>query len=79
MTKEAAVAGAQRGPQRLNKCLVDAAKPQSARYIIWDSGLPGFGLRVEPTGRKTFIARYRACGGRNGTLRQGASRRPAIP
>jgi len=70
MTKEAATAGAQRGPQRLTKRLVDAAKPQSARYIIWDSGLPGFGLRVEPTGRKTFIARYRAGGGRNGTLRQ---------
>ena len=70
MTKQAAAAGAQRGPQRLTKRLVDAVKPQSARYIIWDSGLPGFGLRIEPTGRKTFIARYRAGGGRSGTLRQ---------
>ena len=34
------------------------------------SELAGFGLRVEPTGRKTFIARYRAGGGRSGTLRQ---------
>jgi len=56
--------------QTLTKRLVDAAKPQPGRYIIWDSGLAGFGLRVEPTGRKTFIARYRAGGGRSGTLRQ---------
>ena len=60
----------QRRPQKLTKRLVDAAKPESARYIIWDSELVGFGLRVEPTGRKTFIARYRAGGGRSGTLRQ---------
>ena len=32
--------------------------------------MPGFGLRIEPSGRKTFIARYRAGGGRAGTLRQ---------
>jgi integrase len=70
MTKQGAGAWRQGGPQRLTKRLVDAAKPQSARYIIWDSGLPGFGLRIEPTGRKTFIARYRAGGGRSGTLRQ---------
>jgi integrase len=60
----------QKRPQKLTKRLVDAAKPKSCRYIIWDSELAGFGLRVEPTGRKTFIARYRAGGGRSGTLRQ---------
>lgn len=57
-------------PQKLTKRVVDAAKPGPDRRIIWDSELPGFGLRVEPTGRKTFIARYRAGGGRSGTLRQ---------
>jgi integrase len=55
---------------KLTKRTVDAAKPGSQRYIVWDSELSGFGLRVEPTGRKTFIARYRAGGGRSGTLRQ---------
>ena len=32
--------------------------------------MAGFGMRVEPTGRKTFVARYRAGGGRRGVLRQ---------
>jgi integrase len=60
----------QKRVQKLTKRTVDAAKPGSQRYIVWDSELSGFGLRVEPTGRKTFIARYRAGGGRSGTLRQ---------
>ena len=56
--------------QKLTKRVVDAAKPEANRFIVWDSELAGFGLRVEPTGHKTFIARYRAGGGRTGTLRQ---------
>lgn len=55
---------------RLTKRTVDAAKPAAGRFIVWDADMAGFGLRVEPTGRKTFIARYRAGGGRAGTLRQ---------
>lgn len=55
---------------RLTKRTADAARPMSVRYILWDRDLSGFGLRVEPTGRKTFIARYRAGGGRKGVLRQ---------
>ncbi len=55
---------------KFTKRTVDATKPGSARFMIWDSELAGFGLRVEPTGRKTFIARYRTGGGRAGTLRQ---------
>ena len=56
--------------QKLTKRSIEAVKPAASRLIIWDSELPGFGLRVEPTGRKTLIARYRAGGGRTGTLRQ---------
>lgn len=60
----------QKRVRKLTKRTVDAAKPAPERYIVWDTELSGFGLRVEPTGRKTFIARYRAGGGRSGTLRQ---------
>lgn len=47
----------------LTKRVVDAADPREDRYHLWDSLLPGFGLRVEKSGAKTFIVRYRADGG----------------
>jgi integrase len=43
--------------------VVDAAEKRDQRYFIWDSELSGFGLRVEKSGAKTFIVRYRAEGG----------------
>ncbi len=55
---------------KLTKRAVDAAKPTAGRFIVWDTALPGFGLRVEPSGAKVFVARYRAGGGRTGTRRQ---------
>jgi integrase len=55
---------------KLTKRTVDAIRPGADRVITWDTELPGFGVRVETSGRKTFIARYRAGGGRTGTLRQ---------
>ena len=54
----------------LTKTVVDDAGKARKRYHVWDSDLAGFGLRVEPTGAKTFIAKYRANGGgRNATQR----------
>jgi hypothetical protein len=47
----------------LTKTVVDAAKAAGKRFHLWDSELIGFGLRIEPTGVKTFIAKYRANGG----------------
>lgn len=54
----------------LSKRIIDAASPAADRYVAWDAELKGFGLRVTPNGVKTFIVRYRAGGGRTGTLRQ---------
>jgi integrase len=56
---------------RLTKRIVDAAKPASNREIFrWDSELRGFGLRVKPTGVKSYIIQYRT--------RTGISRRMTI-
>src|SRR3954470_1150607 len=55
---------------KLTKRTVDACNPMAARYTVWDAELKGFGLRVAPTGVKSYIARYRVGGGRTGTLRQ---------
>ena len=31
----------------------------NSRCIIWDKNIPGFGLRIYPSGKKTFIIEYR--------------------
>jgi len=44
---------------KLTKRSIDAIKPTGEDFFVWDSALPGFGLRVSPKGRKTFIVQYR--------------------
>lgn len=56
--------------QKLTKRIIDAAAPNAGDQFIWDSDLPGFGMRVRPGGSKTFIAQYRAGGGRSGQSRR---------
>lgn len=48
---------------KISKRMIDRVAPRADRFLIWDSALPGFGLRVECSGRKTFFVRYRAEGG----------------
>lgn len=55
---------------RLTKTVVAEAQPGEREYVLWDSRLPGFGLRVRPTGAKAFIYRYRTAGGRAGASRR---------
>ncbi|PHS05880.1 MAG: integrase [Blastopirellula sp.] len=55
---------------KLTKRIVDAAVAREKRYIIWDRDLKGFGFRIEPTGVKTFLVRYRVGGGRRAPRRQ---------
>ncbi len=47
----------------ITKRLVDSCEPREKRYDIWDSQIPGFGLRVGISGVKTFVLRYRPGGG----------------
>ena len=56
--------------QKLTKREVDGARPAKYRYTVWDTEVRGYGVPVEPSGRKTFIARYRVGGGRTGIQRQ---------
>lgn len=45
---------------RLTKTFVDGLKGGDSDYFMWDEALPGFGVRVWPTGRKVYLAQYRA-------------------
>lgn len=48
---------------KLTKRFVDAVKaPERGEIALWDSELPGFGLRVRQSGRRTWMVRYRARG-----------------
>jgi integrase len=48
---------------KLTQAAVDKLKPPvTGRVEYWDSQLPGFGLRVSDTGRKTWQALYRVDG-----------------
>src|SRR5580692_7306654 len=48
---------------KLTQAAVDNLKPPATgRVEWWDNQLPGFGLRVSQTGRKTWMAMYRVNG-----------------
>ncbi|MCU0839039.1 MAG: site-specific integrase [Rhodospirillales bacterium] len=44
---------------KLTKRFIEAAPPKDKAYILWDGDIPGFGVRVMPSGRKAFVLQYR--------------------
>ena len=57
--------------QKLTKSVVERLIPASTDYFAWDAELPGFGVRVKPSGIKSYIVQYR-------NRKTGASRRKTI-
>ena len=51
-------------PVRLSKRIIGGLTPMNRQFIAYDSEIAGFGIRVNPTGRKSWIIEYRS-GGRN--------------
>ena len=58
----------------LNKRSVEALKPGDKPFIAWDDRLTGFGVRVQPSGVRSYLVNYRAEGGG----RRAANRRLVI-
>ncbi|HVM79905.1 MAG TPA: site-specific integrase [Stellaceae bacterium] len=55
--------------QKLTKTTVDGIEPSGKRIFVWDTELRGFGLRVTPSGAKTYVLQYRM-GGRGSPARR---------
>jgi integrase len=47
---------------KLTKRAVDAAQVGSKDSFIWDTEVPGFGLKVTPAGKKLYVLQYRLGG-----------------
>ena len=47
---------------KISKIGMDLLKPEANVYSAWDRQIPSFGVKVQPTGRKSFVFRYRAGG-----------------
>ena len=46
----------------LTKSSIDRLAPATTDVVYWDVGLPGFGVKVTPQGRKVFLVLYRVAG-----------------
>ncbi|HEV3073406.1 MAG TPA: tyrosine-type recombinase/integrase [Thermoanaerobaculia bacterium] len=54
---------------KLTKRTVDALKPRPGRdLVVFDSEVSGFGVRIKPSGRKSYLIQYRNAGGRSRRL-----------
>ena len=70
---------------KLTKRTIDALQPTAKDYVVFDDDLPGFGVRVLPSGRKSFLVQYRSGGrsrrvtlGRFGTITADDGRKMAL-
>jgi integrase len=50
---------------KLTKNSIDSLPTPASDTIYWDTGCPGFGVKVTPKGRKVFVVLYRTGGARS--------------
>ena len=55
---------------KLTKRVVEGSLPRVTRYTIFDTEIRGFGLRVFPSGKKSWVFEYKNEGGRRGTTKR---------
>ena len=56
--------------RRITKRLVDALQANDGEFTAWDDTVSGFGVRVRPTGAKSYVVVYRAGAGRGAPVRR---------
>ena len=60
----------ERTTERITKRTVDALQSTGREFTAWDDTVTGFGVRVRPTGAKSYVVGYRAGTGRGAPVRR---------
>ena len=47
---------------KLTKVVVEKTPPHSKDLFLWDSEVPGFGVKITPKGKRVYVAQYRVAG-----------------
>ena len=55
---------------RITKRAVDALQTNGREFTLWDDTVTGFGVRLRPTGAKSYVVIYRAGAGRGAPMRR---------
>jgi Arm DNA-binding domain len=55
---------------KLSKRTVDALAPRDKAFIAFDDDVKGFGVRVMPSGSKTYVLEYRPGAGGRGVAKR---------
>ena len=50
---------------KLTKRSVEAITPGLSDLVVWDEHVPGFGVRVKPSGVRSYLVQYRNLAGRS--------------
>ncbi len=45
--------------RKLTKRTVESIMPADQDILVWDEALPGFGVRVKPSGVRSYVIQYR--------------------
>jgi integrase len=56
--------------QRISKRTVDSIEPTGKEFTVWDTDITGFGVRVRPSGAKSYVFHFRAGHGRGAPVRK---------
>src|SRR5262249_52875025 len=56
--------------RQITKRAVDGLVGRDAEFFFWDAELVGFGVRVQPSGAKSYVVKYRVGTGRGAPTRR---------